>query len=222
MADGTVVGVATVAFGAGVATFFSPCAYALLPGYVGYYLAASEGGKGRSPLVGAALRGLAAVVGVIAVFAGIGLAVLVARPVVRPAIGVLEPVVGVALVAFGVAVLADRGPSWHVSLPARRESVLGFAVFGAVYAVAAAGCVAPFVLAIVAEALTLSAGGAFLVLAAYTVGFAGLLLSATVAIAVGRDALFGRLANRQTLLHRTAGAALVLAGIGQLVLLVTR
>ena len=35
-------GTASFALGAGAATFFSPCAYALLPGYVGYYAAAVD------------------------------------------------------------------------------------------------------------------------------------------------------------------------------------
>lgn len=218
MTNPALPGLASVAFGAGVATFFSPCTYALLPGYVGYYLSTTEGdGDGGQPLLGTVVRGLAAVVGVVAVFGAIGVVAVLARPVVEPAIRVLEPAVGLLFVLFGAAVLADRGPSWHVALPERRASVAGFAVFGAVYAVAAAGCVAPFFLAIVVRAFTLPPVGALAVLGAYAAGFGVLLLGATLAIAVGQDAVLGRLAGRDRLINRVAGVVLVLAGVGQLV-----
>lgn len=215
MDDVAFFGFVSLAFGAGVATFFSPCTYALLPGYVGYYLSAVEDEDG-SVLIGATIRGLSAVGGVAVVFATLAAAVLVARPVVEPAIDVLGPAVGVALVLFGVALFLGRGPTWHVRLPDRRSSVLGFAIFGAVYAVAAAGCVAPLFLAIVLRALTSPPEQAVVVLAAYTAGFGALVLGATLAIAVGVDTLVDRLAGRRALLNRAAGVALVAAGVGQL------
>jgi cytochrome c-type biogenesis protein len=216
MVDAALVGFASLAFGAGVATFFSPCTYALLPGYVGYYLTAADGDQGV--LVGAAIRGLAAVAGVAAVFASLTVAIVVARPYVEPAIDGLGPAVGVALVVFGLLVLLDRGPTWHVTLPERRASVLGFGLFGAVYAVAAAGCVAPLFLAIVVRALTAPPEHAVVVLAAYTSGFGLLVLGSTLAIAVGEDALVDWLADRRRLLDRIAGLALLFAGVGQLVI----
>lgn len=217
MTNPTLPGLASVAFGAGVATFFSPCTYALLPGYVGYYLSTAEAdGNERRPLAGTVVRGLSAVAGVVAVFAAVGVAAVLARPVVEPAIRVLEPVVGVVFVLFGLAVVAERGPTWHVALPERRASVAGFATFGAVYAVAATGCVAPIFLAIAVRAFTLPPVGALAVFGAYALGFGVLLLGATVAIAVGRDALLNRLAGHSRGINRAAGVVLVLAGIGQL------
>jgi cytochrome c-type biogenesis protein len=163
------------------------------------------------------LRGLAAVAGVAAVFLALAGAVFVARPVVEPVVDTLAPVVGVALLLFGAAVVLDRGPTWHVQLPERRASVLGFGAFGAVYAIAAAGCVAPLFLAIVVRAVTAPPGHALVVLGAYTAGVGLLVLGATVTIAVGRDALLDRVAGRRALLNRIAGVALVVAGVGQLV-----
>ena len=59
-------GSALFAVGAGLATFFAPCSYALLPGYVGYYVAATEGDS--PPMGGVLARGGAAAVGVFATF----------------------------------------------------------------------------------------------------------------------------------------------------------
>jgi cytochrome c-type biogenesis protein len=63
----------------------------------------------------------------------------------------------------------------------------------------------------------LDPGAATVVLAAYAVGVGGLLLAATMAIAVGRDALIEWLGDNRTWLDRIAGVALVFAGIGQLI-----
>lgn len=218
-ATGTAVtATATLALGAGVATFFSPCAYALLPGYVGYYVSATTNDPDAVPLGGAVARGIAASLGVVAVFALLaGAILLVGRPM-ETILTALEPVVGVALIALGLAVVTGRGPTWHTALPQRRTSTGGFVLFGAAYAIAAAGCVAPLFLAIVLRALTYPAGSALVVLGAYAAGFSVLMLAATVAIAVGRNALLERLLDHRDLLETGAGVALILAGIGQLII----
>lgn len=223
---------AALALGAAVATFFSPCAYALLPGYVGYYVSASEeavgdnaaavdgGESAESLLPGALLRGMAASFGVVSVFAALTVGVLLVGRSIEPVIGMLEPLVGVGLVVLGGAVLLDYSPDRHVTLPQRRSSVTGFAVFGAGYAVAGAGCVAPLFLAIVLKAATLPPVSTVIVLGAYAVGFGGLLVGATVAIAVGRDALFARMSSHRKTIDTAAGIALVAAGGWQLFVVV--
>ncbi|WP_396610662.1 hypothetical protein ACH9L7_10500 [Haloferax sp. S1W] len=90
-------------------------------------------------------------------------------------------------------------------------------LFGGGYAIAAAGCVAPVFLAIVLRAVTFPPGPALVVLSAYTVGFGGLLLGATVAIAVGHRGLLDWLGRRQRYLDAVAGVVLVGAGVWQVV-----
>ena len=55
---------------AGVATFFSPCAYPLLPGYVGFYVNSTD--TESASVTGAGIRGVAAALGVLATFALLG------------------------------------------------------------------------------------------------------------------------------------------------------
>ena len=202
------------AAGAGLATFLSPCALPLVPGYVGYYVTAA-GDDGRA--AGVAVRGVAAGVGVLVTLGAFaGTAVLVGRPVAR-AFPVLEPAVGLALVGFGILVVTDRGPDLTVSLPARRADAPGFALFGAGYAAASAGCVLPVFLAVAVEAATLPLPAAAAVVAAYAGGVAGPLLAVTVAVGLGFDLATGRAAAVGTRLERAAGVVLILAGAGQLV-----
>jgi cytochrome c-type biogenesis protein len=213
--DGTVV----FALGAGTATFFAPCVYALLPGYVGYYAATVDGES--VPLSGAFVRGLAATVGAIGTFAVLSMLALGAGELLERALPVIEPLVGLALVALGLVTLWRGSLSLHVALPERRASVLGFGLFGALYALAATACVLPLFLAVAIQSVALSPGASVLVLTAYAGSFAALVLAATVAVAIGHDALAGRLRPHGATLSRLAGVVLVLAGVGQMYLAVT-
>lgn len=202
------------ALGAGAATFFAPCAYALLPGYVGYYVAAVGGDS--PPLSGALARGTAAAVGAVATLSALSGIALVAGGTVRRALPVIEPLIGVALVALGLAVVFRVGSGVHVPLPARRAGIGGFAVFGALYALAAAACVLPLFLAVAIQSTTMSATAAATVLGAYAASFGGLLLAVTVATAVGHGVGAGRIAGHVDRLVTLAGVVLVVAGLGQL------
>lgn len=212
-------GTMAFAFGAGTATFFAPCVYALLPGYVGYYTAAVDGDS--TPLSGVLVRGLAATAGAVATFAVLSIVALAASTLIEQVIPVVEPLVGVALVGVGFLAVWRGTLSLHVPLPERRASVLGFGLFGALYALAATACVLPLFLAVAIKSVGLSPVGSVLVLAAYAGSFAVLVLAATVAVAIGHDALAGRLAPHGATLTRVAGVVLVVAGVGQVYLALT-
>jgi len=202
------------AAGAGVATFLSPCALPLVPGYVGFY-AGSADEDGRT--AGVLARALAAGSGLLVTLGALAaLAILVGRPVAR-LLPLVEPFVGVALVLFGVLLLTERGPSPTVPLPARRTDTPGFALFGAGYAGASAGCVLPVFLAVVVQSVALPLPGAVAVVAVYALGAALPLLVLTVLVALGVDVATGRLAGLGGRLERVAGVVLVAAGVAQVV-----
>lgn len=209
-------GYVTFAFGAGIATFLSPCALPLLPGYVGYYLRESDD---EVPVGGVALRGLAAALGVFATLGLIaGLVVLLGQSVAAH-LGLLEPLVGVALVALGLYTLFSPGSGIDVALPERRSDTAGFVLFGAGYAGASAGCVLPIFLAVVVEAaLTLSTVAGLAVVLTYASAVAIPLLVVTLLVGVGVDLATGRLARLGSRLDQLAGVVLVLAGLGQILI----
>ncbi|SIS13148.1 cytochrome c biogenesis CcdA family protein [Natronorubrum thiooxidans] len=202
------------ALGAGVATFFSPCAYALLPGYVGYYVAATE--DDRPPLSGIVARGTAATVGVLAVFAvGIGLVLSLGQSI-EPIVPMLEAGIGVLLVGTGLFVLVRGSISIHTALPHRRSSVLGFALFGGAYAIAGTACVFPVFFALVVRSLSFSPAETALVLGSYASAFGILMLGVTTATAMGHRLATGQVAAHVNTFVRLAGVAIVAAGAGQL------
>lgn len=212
MTDATLVGTVGFAVGAGVATFFAPCAYPLLPGYVGYYLS-----RESATLTGALARGVAASAGALVALGLVGGLLVAAGAALASRLVVLEPLVGALLVVLGGAVLAGRSPDVRVALPERRASIPGFAAFGGVYALAAAGCVVPLLFGVVAQATTLRPAGAALALAGYATATAAPLLGVTLLAAVGSD-LLGAASSRVGTVQRLAGAAMVLAGLAQIAL----
>lgn len=214
MVGADLLGTVLFAIGAGAATFFAPCSYALLPGYVGYYVAAT--GEERAPLAGAASRGLAAAAGAIAVLVALSIVAIVAGAALERALPFLEYGVGIALIALGAWIVRGGTGAVHVLLPKRRATVTGFVAFGAMYALAAVACVLPLFLALALRSLTGSVAEAAIVMGSYAAGFAVLLLSVTVATAVGRELAVGRVTGHAERLVRVAGGVIVLAGVGQL------
>jgi cytochrome c-type biogenesis protein len=211
MIDTAFVGTVTFAVGAGLATFFAPCAYPLLPGYVGYTLQDDEQGLG-----GAVARGLAASAGAVVVLAGIGGLLLAVGGRLARHLTLLEPLVGVALVVLGALFLTDRAPTLHLSLPQRRGSVAGAAVFGGGYALAAAGCVVPVVLGVLTQSLTLAPPRAAVALGSYAAATALPLTGVTLLSAVGSDAVRAW-SGRVGAVKRLAAVAMILAGAAQVV-----
>ncbi|WP_255171629.1 cytochrome c biogenesis protein CcdA [Natrononativus amylolyticus] len=216
MVDASLTPTILFALMAGVATFFSPCAYPLLPGYVGFYVSQTD--AERATLGGSISRGLVAAVGVLGTFAVLlGATFWVGHSTLSNVV-VFEPIIGAVLVVFGVLVVLERAPSLTVALPKRRSSVTGFGIFGAGYALAAAGCVAPLFIGVVGRALSLPFGAGAAVLGTYVGTVAVLMLSLTVATGLGVVAGGGRLAAAGPTLERLAGGVMILAGLGQLYL----
>ena len=205
---------AVFALGAGVATFFSPCVYALLPGYVSYYVARVD--SESAPLVGSLTRGLAASGGAIGTFAVLSAVALIAGGILEAILPALEYLIGGALVVLGVFVVYKESASVTVPLPERQESVLGFGLFGAMYALAATACVLPLFLSVSIVSFDLSLAGTTLVLGSYAGSFAALMLAATVMAAIGQEALLSRFAGHAGTLATVSGVVLVLAGLVQL------
>ncbi|PSP82946.1 cytochrome C biogenesis protein [Halobacteriales archaeon QS_1_68_17] len=208
------------AFGLGGATFFAPCAFPLLPGYVAYYVGRDGGDAPPTParLARAAVVGVATSAGFFLVYAALAGVVVAFGTRVLSNVSLLELVVGLLLIGLGAGMATGRlAPgSLHVRLPERRQGVAGYLGFGVVYAAAAAGCTAPAFVAVTATALSAGPARAVLTLAAYAAGMSVLMIAVTVLSALGRDTVVRRLSASTGRITRVAGAVLVVAGVVQL------
>lgn len=210
------------AVSAGAATFFAPCAFPLLPGYVAFYLGHEEGGAEslNARLRRAGFVGAVTSVGFFLVYAALAGIVLAFGTRLLRNVSVLELVVGALMVAVGVGMATgrlhpDRLP---VRLPERRRSPTGFLVFGIAYAAAAAGCTAPVFVAVAAFALSGGPVAAIVTLGAYAAGMSALMIAVTLASALGRHQLLGHLSRNTGRVTRAAGVLVALAGLAQLYL----
>jgi cytochrome c-type biogenesis protein len=232
------------AFLLGGSSFFAPCAYPLLPGYLAYFLgtadsatagAGATGGAGTAGVVGTG--GTAGTLGTVGRAAGIGLLVSLGFWLVYAVLGglvlavgtaalqdiiLLELVVGPLLVVLGTAMAAGRTPSFRISLPERRRSKLGFVLFGVVYAVAAAGCTALLSFSVVVGALTADPMLGLWTLLSYVAGMSAVMVAVTVAAGLGKDAILRRLSANTGRIERVAGVLLVVAGLAQIYLFLFR
>lgn len=208
------------AFGLGTATFFAPCAFPLLPGYVAFFLGrdADDRSSRLRRLRRAVVVGGVTSAGFFLVYAVLAaLALSVGTRALRN-VAVLELVVGLLVLGLGLGMAAGR---FHLSrlpvvLPERRRSVRGYALFGVVYAAAAAGCSAPAFVAVASLALASGPTAVVVLLGAYAAGMAVPMVGITVLSALGRDTLVYRLSLTTGSFSRAAGVVLVLAGLVQL------
>jgi len=205
------------AFSLGTATFFAPCAFPLLPGYVAYYVGESDGTpRTVTRLRRAAVVGLLVSTGFFFVYATLaGVAVAVGTQALS-GVSVLELVVGALLVALGIGMATGRfAPATHLPLPERRRSPAGYLLFGVVYAAAAAGCTAPLFVAVTSLGLSTGPVAALALLGAYASGMSVLMVGVTLAVALGHGTLVRRFAANSGRISRVAGVVLVVAGLVQ-------
>ncbi|MFW5924282.1 MAG: cytochrome c biogenesis protein CcdA [Halanaeroarchaeum sp.] len=231
------------AFGLGVAAFFSPCAFPLLPGYVSYYLAQSTVGDGRETaddrhrlaflpdalprrLGRAALVGVLVSVGFFAVFGAFAALFVLAqdqlyRYGVLDKVVLLELVVGLVLVTMGGAMAGGwKFSTVTVKLPERRRSAAGYVAFGVLYSLAAAGCTAGLFVGVTLRALAQGPVAILATLASYAAGMSALMVAVTVATALGRDVVVRHLVKRTGTIYRVGGVLLVAAGFYEIYLFV--
>lgn len=210
------------AFTAGAATFFAPCSFPLLPGYVGFYLGQGDGSADplRTRLRRAGVVGVVTSLGFFVVYAGLAGVVLAVGTRALANVSVLELVVGALLILLGGAMATGRfdPAALHVRLPKRERSPSGFFLFGVLYAAAAAGCTAPVFVGVATLALSAGPLGAILTLGAYATGMSALMVLVTGLSALGRGAALRRVSRNTGRIARAAGVLLVLAGVAQIYL----
>jgi cytochrome c-type biogenesis protein len=223
-----------LAFSAGAATFFAPCAFPLLPGYLSYFLSDTVANADRehresttesSTIVARVRRPLARAV-LLSALAGAGMTVVYISLAGTTAyfgaqaladIAVMELVVGSVFLVAGGLMLTGWKPSQSiVQLPERKRSLSGFFAFGALYAGAAAGCTAPLFIAVVLQGI--SAGpvlGVGLALT-YAVGMSAVLVVFTCITALGGSSITTALRSHTQTIYRLAGALLVCSGAAEI------
>ncbi|UCG70565.1 MAG: redoxin domain-containing protein [Thermoplasmata archaeon] len=184
--------IVVLAIFAGIASFFSPCAFPMLPGYMAYFLGLQVGQKEEKGAKGlyrrAVFGGIAGGIGIISVYIIIGIIIITLGSVATPYIPLLGPIVGVILIILGILmftniqyhkivrpfqILASKfsrkkkeGTEEESEKAKEDKKTKGFYFklfrYGVGYGAAASACVAPLFIVLVITASAASITGTFL------------------------------------------------------------
>jgi len=197
------------AFTAGLLSIFSPCGYALLPGYISYYLGSDFS------VVKAVTGGLVCTLGLMTLYSLIGVLASGLGAVLSTVIPMVSLVAGLLMIAMGVATLL------HVNLPfiqvgaspSRRQGLVGLYLFGLVYGIAGVGCSAPVFISVFFYALAGGVLNGVLMFLVYSLGMGLPLIVTSVLVAKAKEAMIGRISKATERLQRVSGVVLVAVGI---------
>lgn len=208
------------AFGAGVLATVNPCGFAMLPGFLAFYLGDDQEPRqldGAGRLANGLAVGGAVSVGFAAVFVTAGLIVSAGLRSLMRYVPWAAAVIGAALVIIGVVMLAGR----HVGLrvldrirPGRDGGWRAMVAYGAAYAIASLSCTLAVLLAVIAQALAthnpLQMLGVF---GAYSAGSATILTALAVSASFAKAGLARGVKRLLPLAGRLGGAVLVASGV---------
>ncbi len=213
----------SLAFGAGLLATVNPCGFALLPGFLSFYLGAEETERATAGPVVRARQGFAVGLVLSGAFSGVFVVVgLVVTAGLRSVLGALPWVafgVGLLLIALGGVMLAGRRVSLlsAVRLQPDLERRTGYsrvAAFGVAYALASLSCTLAIFLVVVGQALTVSGVVETLaVFGAYAAGSASVLLALSISAALAKGTLARALRRLTPVVNRLAGGLLLASGI---------
>ncbi len=221
---------------AGVASFFSPCAFPLLPSYFSFYHQADSDEKGTSKGVSKTLRlGLAAsfgvitfalVLGLMIALLGLGLAqgLSISGPEPSQFVRIFRGGVGVVLLILGVGqllgwnlkpVFADAfAYRTRPEREGKRKPVVNLFLYGLGYNAAGMGCTGPILAGLMIFAL--SSGGFITALGAFSVfslTMGGLMLLVSGLVAASRQTMITRLKAAAPKIKLTTSVLLILVGV---------
>lgn len=211
------LGIGGLAFMAGLVCFFSPCAFPMLPGYMTIYLQEDKGvGSYRKAMAG----GTVAAMGIFLVYAGIGLAVLLAGNAIIAYTKYFQVVIGVILLALGILLLtpfqlktgklldmvqgAQEGKSFYPSL----------FLYGIGYGAASQACTAPVFVAVIMAGFnsgSILTGVAVLLTACFVAVF--LMIGVTLLVAGSKKTILKRLKSSTEIIKKVSAVVLIIAAV---------
>lgn len=211
------LGVLSLAFSAGLVTFLSPCAYAMLPAYIGYQLSLSERQR-DSPLI-SMLRGIlsggAVSLGFILVFSVMGALVSAIGVQIGPYLPLVGTGVGILLMILGVLWLTNVKLSFSVSAKVSlRRGYCSLFLFGIAYALASAACAFPVFLMVVFSAV--SSGGflsGVVTFLAYSLGMTSLMVPLAVGVSLSKNLMTLKLGKVLPYIQKVGALILISAGL---------
>ena len=219
---------------AGVASFFSPCAFPLLPGYFSFYHSASQQKEDQAESNNAVRMGLAAALGVVSfnlvlgaaialLGAGIGKGLSISGPEPSVLVQIFRAVVGFVLIVLGIGQLRN----WYFKpkladvfvwrtrpeQDGQRGVARNLFYYGLGYNAAGMGCTGPILAGLIVFAL--SSGGfasAFTAFIVFSLTMGLLMIMISALVAASRDVLLKQMKAATSRIKQISGIILLLVG----------
>lgn len=213
------LGPLTLALAAGGLSTINPCGFAMLPAYLTFYVGAAEDQlpTATSRTAQGLKTGLMVTAGFLLVFAMVGLPITYGATRIVRTIPWVGMALGLTLLVVGVATFFGRKISMtinHGIRPDHDRRPKTMFLFGIGYGIASLGCTLPVFLAVIGASLaTAGPGGALLVLIAYGIGMAIMLILFSTGAALVRGGLVRSVRRIMPYMGRITGAMLTVAGL---------
>ncbi|MFW6176283.1 MAG: cytochrome c biogenesis protein CcdA [Thermoplasmatota archaeon] len=217
-------GIYTLAIFGGFASFFSPCAFPLLPSFIAYYITGKKE-KSRSIKSGLTL-GLKAAFGLVTIFGLIGFLAIGGSYWISQFIPYLELIVGILILILGLLLLKDIDIGGYFTLlknkikymmgkkPSSSKTTTSPFLYGMGYGSAAAGCTAPVFIAIVLSSwLADGLYSALVVILIYFSIMAGLMIFFSVLTMVLKDTIADKIKKHIGLINKISASIMIAVGI---------
>ena len=212
---------------AGVASFFSPCSFPLLPGYMAFFLTLDAKAQGTMTKRRAVIAGMLSSFGIILVYGIIAGVLVLTAGVAAAYVPPLQALVGGLLIVMGAVMFTAVQYNWLVNpfrslrqrllpnwTPNEARTVQGkLFSYGVGYGAAGFGCVAPPFIAAVLGATVLGgfvAGAA--VLAVYAAVVLALMAAITVVLATVGQAAVKKINRYTEVIKKVSAVVLIVAG----------
>lgn len=217
-------GIYTLAIFGGFASFFSPCAFPLLPSFIAYYI---TGAKGKSRTIKSGLNlGVKAALGLLTIFGLIGVLAIGGSYWISQYIPYLELLVGVIILILGLLLLKDIDIGSYFTMlknkiryslgkkPSTGKTTSSPFIYGMGYGSAAAGCTAPVFIAIVISSwLADGLYSALIVILLYFSVMAGLMIAFSVMTMVLKETIADKIKKHMGLINKISAVVMIVVGI---------
>ena len=212
---------------AGVASFFSPCSFPMLPGYMAFFLTLDSKAETRMSKRRAVLSGTFSSLGIILVYAIIAGILVVIGAAAVSLVQPLQAIVGGLLIVMGIVMFSAVQYNWLVNpfralrrrvfpkwTPNEMQTVQGkLFSYGVGYGAAGFGCVAPpFIAAILNATVIGGAGAGIAVLGVYAGVVIGLMAAITIVLATVGQAAVKKMNRYTELIKKISAVVLIAAG----------
>ncbi len=204
-----------LAFTAGMIATINPCGFALLPAYIGAFVAGDDLTMRPERRVVRAIGVSAAVsVGFAAMFIIVGVVFSSASTAFRQQMPWVTIAVGVVMVSMGVATVAG----WKPRLPfqpqasTQRRDAVGMVTFGFAFAIVSLSCTLGPFLSVSTFAMQRSFLGGIVTYVVYSAGMGAIILALSVSAALAHDSFVGTLRAVSKYTPRLAGVLLLISG----------